>query len=158
MQRFVVTLLLLLSGAKVAAADSGPGASLMLAAILAPHSPLLNATEKATIARIAAGDLESPADTMSRITLTATDLECRTSHVDITSRSCEIRFGDQSVMLTGRDANELFATLLETGVTPSGAAGSIFAGLSQLSCVLDLASLREKAGGGAECSFDPATR
>ncbi len=80
-------------------------------------------------------------------------MKCRISDVDITARRCVIRFDRQAVTLTGRCANELYATLLEAGVRPEGAAGSIYAEVSHLRCVIDPAELRQKAGGGAGCSF-----
>lgn len=147
-------LLLLLSAEGVSAADLGPGVRLILTAIVAQHSPLLSGIEKRTIAQLVAGNLESQASQSRSIAVTATNLECRASNVDITSRSCRIQFGRRAIALKGREANELFATLLEMGVAPTGAAGSIFIGLSQLSCLVDPAELRQKAGSGAACSFE----
>jgi hypothetical protein len=73
------------------------------------------------------------------------------------SRSCKIQFGRRAtIALSGREANELFATLLEMGIAPTTAAGSIFIGLSQLSCLVDPSELRQKAGGGVACSFEAA--
>ena len=42
------------------------------------------------------------------------------------------------------------------GIAPEGAAGSNIAGLSKLNCTLDPKALKEKAGGGAECSYEAA--
>jgi hypothetical protein len=84
----------------------------------------------------------------------ATKLECRASNVDITSRTCKIEFDHRATTLKGREANELFATLLEMGVVPSGAAGSIYIGLSQLNCLVQPKELRQKSGGGVECKFE----
>jgi hypothetical protein len=57
------------------------------------------------------------------------------------------------VTLRGRAAHELFATIEELGVVPSGAAGSFFIGVSGLKCTIGPAELRQKDGGGAACSF-----
>jgi hypothetical protein len=40
------------------------------------------------------------------------------------------------------------------GVPPDGATGSVFESLSKLTCTLDPAEIRKKAGGGVECSFE----
>ena len=157
MRTFLTSLLLLLSIGEVSAADLGPGSRLMLAAIVAEHSPLLGEFEKRTIARLAAGNLPSAAHKNKVIAVAADDLECRVSNVDITSRFCDIRFGRQTVTLKGRGAHELFATIAEMGVAPTGAAGSFFIGVSRLNCALNPNELRQKAGSGAECSFGPAT-
>jgi hypothetical protein len=79
---------------------------------------------------------------------------CRVSNVDITSRSCELTFGSQKRTLTGREANELFATAVVAGIAPEGAAGSSIASVSKLKCTLDPNEIKQKAGGGAECSFE----
>ncbi len=39
---------------------------------------------------------------------------------------------------------------------PDGAAGSNFESLSKLSCTLDPKVLKQKGGGGAECSYEAA--
>jgi len=156
MRVWAASLLLLLSVERVGAVDLGPGSRLMLAAIVAQHSPLVSVIEKRTMADLAAGNLVLGARKSRSITVTAADVECRASNVDITSRSCRIRFDHRTVTLKGRDANELFATLAEMGIEPTGAAGSVFIGLSQLSCVVDPGELWQKAGGGIECSFKPS--
>jgi hypothetical protein len=74
--------------------------------------------------------------------------------VDITARSCELTFKGAKQTITGRRASEIFATEAMAGVPPDGAAGSVFESLSKLNCTLDPAEIRQKAGGGASCSFD----
>jgi hypothetical protein len=56
--------------------------------------------------------------------------------------------------LKGRRANELNATALEAGVPSEGAAGSIFESFSHLVCTIDPNDIKQKAGGGANCTFD----
>jgi hypothetical protein len=159
MRRFwaVFFLLLLLSIQKVDAADLGPGIRLILAAIVAQHSPLLSGIEKRTIAQLAVGNLEFRTSLSRSIAVTASNLECRASNIDITSRTCKIQFDHRATDLKGREANELFATLLEMGVVPAGAAGSIFIGLSQLNCLVYPRELRQKSGGGVACKFEAST-
>jgi hypothetical protein len=89
------------------------------------------------------------------ISVKAEFIVCRASNVDITSRSCKLTFGARSVDLAGRKAHELAATLTEAGVPPDGAAGSTFARLSHLVCTIDPNVIGQKAGGGADCTFDP---
>ena len=133
------------------AATPGPSASLVLAAIVARHAPLLGHAEKAEIARLANGNLGTGGT--RRLAVQASQVKCRISDVDITARRCVVRFDRRAVTLTGLRANELYATLLEAGVQPGGAAGSIYADISDLRCVIDPAELRQRAGGGASCSF-----
>ena len=40
------------------------------------------------------------------------------------------------------------------GVPPDAAAGSVFESLSKLNCTLDPGEIKQKAGGGASCSFE----
>ena len=40
-------------------------------------------------------------------------------------------------------------------VPEDGAAGSVFEGMSHLNCTIDPAEIKQKAGGGADCKFDP---
>jgi hypothetical protein len=40
------------------------------------------------------------------------------------------------------------------GIPADGAAGSVSESLSKLSCTLDPAEIKQKAGGGASCSFE----
>jgi hypothetical protein len=151
-------LFLLCSIQAVVAADPAPSSSLMLAAIVAERSPLLTSFEKWTVAGLAAGTFSPRAGRKGAVVVTADDVECRASNVDITSRACTLQFGRRTVTLRGRAAHELFATLAEIGVTPSGAAGTIYIGATRLSCSLDPNELRQKSGGGASCGFGPATR
>jgi hypothetical protein len=150
-------LLSLLSIGTAVAADITPANSLMLSAIVAEKSPLLGRFDKRTVAALAAGILTSGPSRKDAIVVAADDLECRVSNVDITSRSCTIRFGRRTVTLRGRNAHELFATLAEMGVAPSGAAGTVYLGASHVNCSVNPNELREKGGGGANCTFGPGT-
>jgi hypothetical protein len=150
-------LLPLLSFGTAVAADIAPASSLMLSAIVAEHSPVLGRLDRRTVAALAAGVFAPGTSNREAIVVAADDLECRVSNVDITSRSCTIRFGRRTVTLKGRNAHELFATLAEMGVTPSGAAGTVYLGASHLNCTINPNELREKGGGGANCTFGPGT-
>jgi hypothetical protein len=89
-----------------------------------------------------------------KISVTADKIVCRVSNVDITARSCELTFKGSKQTIKGRRASEIFATEAMAGVPPDGATGSVFESLSRLTCTLDPAEIRKKAGGGVECSFE----
>jgi hypothetical protein len=139
--------------ARADAASSGGWSALALAGVVAPHAPALAPFQKQRIARIFDGNLTGAG--AGPLTVTATKVLCRTSNVAIDARSCTLTFGMKTATLTGRLANELFATLVENGVTPDGAAGSIYAGLSGLTCTIRPAVIHQASGGGAQCTFGP---
>jgi hypothetical protein len=151
----ILTLSLFTAGITAAAAApttvSG-SVALALAGVVAPYSPL-PAAEKKAVAAFFAGNTD--VSYAKKITVTADKIVCRTSNVDITARSCELTFNTTKRNLTGREANEIYATLVMAGVPSDGAAGSIFEALSKLSCTLDPKVIKENAGGGADCSFEP---
>lgn len=123
--------------------------ALAVAAVIAPHSPLLSAYEKRTIAGLFNGNARAG----KKLTVTAESIICRVGNVDITARSCELTFDKGKRTLTGREANEVNATLTAAGATAQGAAGSIIQTVTKLSCTLDQDVIRNHAGGGADCSF-----
>jgi hypothetical protein len=140
------------SHASAAPSTASGSVALALAGVVAPYSPLPDAEKKA-VAAFFAGDSNVP--TTNKITVTADKIVCRASNVDITSRSCELTFAGHVSNVKGAAANSIFATEALAGVPPDGAAGTIFEALSKLSCTLDPAVIKQKAGGGASCSFEP---
>ncbi len=90
-----------------------------------------------------------------RVDVRADAVICHAGDVDIAAFGCDLTFGAKKLHLTGRHANELFATIGEAGVPPDGAAGTIYEALHALDCVIDPAGIARKDGGGATCSFDP---
>src|SRR4051812_38131233 len=150
----ILTLSLSVAGATAAAAAAttvSGSTALALAGVVAPHSPL-PAGEKKVIAALFGG--KSNVAYARKIVLTADKIVCRTSNVDITARSCELSFKTGKSSLTGREANEIYATEVMAGVPSDGAAGSVFESLSKLNCTLDPKVIKENAGGGADCSFE----
>jgi len=129
-------------------------AALALAGVVAPNAPGLPQAEKKAVAAFFNGHADAPAK--KKITVTADKIVCRSSNVDITARSCALTFGKTTKNLTGRAANEIDATLAMAGIPSDGAAGSIYESLSHLSCTLDPAGIKDKGGGGADCSYAPA--
>ena len=149
----VLALSLSLAGSSTALAASASGSSaLALAVVIAPYSPELSPLDKVTVAALFDG--ESGKVAAKKIAVTAEKIACRTSNVDLASRSCELTFNGGKHSLKGREANELFATMALAGIAPEGAAGSNIAGASKLNCTLDVAAIKQKDGSGASCSFD----
>ncbi|MCP3416417.1 hypothetical protein NLM16_20185 [Bradyrhizobium brasilense] len=146
------SLLLASSATWAAPATTSGSVALALAGVVAPYSPL-PAKEKKAVAAFLGGDSNVPIT--RKITVTADKVVCRASNVDITSRSCELSFGSKTHTVRGSEANAVFATVALAGVPPDGAAGTIYEALSKLSCTLDPKVIKDKAGGGADCSFEP---
>jgi hypothetical protein len=132
---------------------SGPSA-LALAAVIAQHSPAVRAFDKRVIARLFRGNTNFGFTPNTKIPVDADSVICRVSNVDITSRSCELSFGSRKRTLTGREANEIGATAAAAGVPSEGAAGSSIESVSKLRCTIDPNEIMQKAGGGAQCSFE----
>jgi hypothetical protein len=155
-QLAVLLILLTASVAARAAPVTVSGqAALALAALVGEYSPLLSAHDQHTLARVLDGNLQGHLGATQVITVQADSIVCRASNVDITARSCELTFGTNKPTVRGRKAHELFATLVEVGVPSEGAAGTVFESLTQMTCTVDLNQLRQRAGGGAVCSFSP---
>jgi hypothetical protein len=132
---------------------TGP-AALALAAVIAQHSPAVRAFDRRVIARLFRGNTRFGFTPNKKISVDADSLVCRVSNVDITSRSCELKFGSRKRTLTGREANDVGATAAAAGIPSQGAAGSSIQSVSNLRCTIDPNEIMQKAGGGAECSFE----
>ena len=128
--------------------------ALALAAVVAAHSPVLSPAQKKAVAAIFDGKGAGPYK--DKIDVTADQIVCRAGNVDITARSCELTFGKKVKTINGHAANEVYATAAMAGIPSDGAAGSTFESLSKLSCTLDPQVIKDKAGAGADCSFEPA--
>jgi len=146
------TVFLTATSAASAASVTGQ-AALALAGVVALYAPMPAANKKA-VAALFKGDTNFPYT--AKISVIAEKIVCRTSNVDITARSCEVTFKTSTKALKGREANELFATEAMAGIAAEGAAGSNVEGLSKLNCTLDPKVLKQKAGSGAECSYEAA--
>ncbi len=155
MNRIAFLVFPILLAAEAASADTTAGnKALALASLVAEHSPTLSPREKKVMARLFDGDLNFSFPADRTISVQADAVVCRASNVDITSRSCDLKFGTKRAALKARKAHELFATIAEVGVPEDGAAGSIFESLSRLTCTISPHEIQQKAGGGADCRFD----
>lgn len=152
---FLAIPLLLANHAAFAGSAGGNGA-LALAALVAGHSPNVKASDKIVLEKFLNGQTNVHYPPNKKITVAAVAVTCKASDVDITQHSCDLTFGAKKVTTHGRKAHELYATLAEAGVPPDGAAGSIFEAVSNLDCTIDPTEVKQKAGGGAHCTFDPA--
>lgn len=141
-----------ISTASAAQTTASGSVALALAGVVAPYSTLPAAQKKA-VAAFFNGD--GNVTIAGKITVTADKVTCRASNVDITSRSCELTFGGKTHTVKGSEANAIFATQALAGVPGDGAAGTIYEALSKLSCTLDPKVIKDKAGGGADCTFAP---
>jgi hypothetical protein len=142
------------SAASAAPATARGAPALALAAVVARHSPLLSAQDKSVIARLFGGDTGFGLPAHGKLSVTADAVVCRFSNVDITARTCELTFGTHKRTLKGREANELTATAAAADIPSGVAAGSVIARVSKLVCTLDPGEIKQKAGGGAACSFE----
>ncbi len=144
--------LLFASPAAFAGSASGNGA-LSLAALIAEHSPVVTRAQKRLLSAYLDGHATARFPAGVTIVVNADEATCRISDVDVTYKDCGLTFGPRTINLAGRQAHELYATLIEVGVPSGGAAGSIYESVKLLKCTIDPAEVRQKAGGGASCDF-----
>ena len=130
---------------------NGP-AALALAGVVALYSPLLTADEREAVSAFFVG--QTGVRYAKKISVTADKIVCKVSNVDITARSCELTFKGAKQTINGRRASEVFATEAMAGVAADGAAGSMSESVAKLNCTLDPTEIKQKAGGGATCTFE----
>ena len=152
---FFVLPLILASQTALAASTEGNGA-LSLAALVAQHAPQVKAAEKALLVKYLDGKAKAAYPAGKKITVTADQVSCHISNVDITTHRCDLTFGAKKIALSGRAAHELYATLAEVGGPSGGAAGSIYEAVPALDCTVNPDEVKQEAGGGASCKFTPA--
>jgi hypothetical protein len=159
MLRTLLLVVAVLWAAGATAAETAMGNSaLALASLVADHSPLLSLDDRSVMSQLIHPNPNFSYMPNKTISVEAERVVCRESNVDITERSCELTFGSKKVSVAGRRAHELFATIREVGVEPDGAAGTIFESLSRLQCTIDLDQVKQKAGGGANCTYESGSK
>ena len=134
------------------ASPTGP-AALALAAVVAEHASLPR-YQRRVMDLLFEGRTTFRILPKDKISIAAASVVCRTSNVDITARSCELTFRTNKVTVHGRQANEVYATMAAAGIAAEGAAGSLVESISKLSCTIDPREISNKAGGGADCTFE----
>jgi len=146
----------LLLAVQPAFANSANGnGALALAALVAENSPAVSIFNKGIMLKMLNGNLGFFYPANHTILVKADSVVCRASNVDISAHSCQLKFGAVTRNLAGRRAHELYATIAEIGVPPDGAAGSVFEAVSHLDCTIDPNEVKQKAGGGASCTYTP---
>jgi hypothetical protein len=155
MKKIALLAFLLVANQAAAASMTANGSSaLALAALVAPHGRTLGVVDRVALARLFSGRTNFGYPANRKIMVSADAIDCRVSNVDITERSCELTFTTSKRTLKGREAHELYATLVEAGVPSDGAAGTIHESISHLLCTIDPNAIKQKDGSGAECKFD----
>jgi hypothetical protein len=151
-----IAALAVLPAARAGAEMAGTaGSALALAALVAPYSPTLATGDKRVIDALFNGNPNAAYPAGKQIAVAADKIVCKSGNVDITLHSCALTFGAKTVTVSGWRAHELYATIGEVGVPVDGAMGTLFEALSQLNCTIDPGVIKQKAGGGASCSFTP---
>ncbi len=149
----LIALSLAAPSAVAAPMNTAGNSALALAALVGIPSPALSVQKRKALAYMLDGHLNFPYPANQTIDVKADKVTCRASNVDISAHSCELTFGASTRKLNGRLAHELYATLIESGVPSDGAAGSLFESVTALSCSVDPSAVKQKAGGGADCTF-----
>ena len=127
--------------------------ALALSALVAPHSPNVSVGDKKLLSLYLNGHPHAPHTPGHVVTVTADEVTCRSSDVDLTLHECKLVFGTVTRMLHGRSAHELFATLAEAGAPSEGAAGSIYNSVKQLACTIAADGIEQEDGSGAACTY-----
>jgi hypothetical protein len=148
---FATILALLAQSADAATATGHSG--LALAGVVAIYSPVLGWSQKRAMALIFDGRTSFNFPAGHTIDVVADQITCKAGDVDISARSCTLKFGARTIDISGRRANELYATMIEAGVHSDGAAGAIYESLKALNCTIDPDEIKQNAGGGASCAF-----
>lgn len=155
MKSLKLLLLVLVLGAPQAASakDASGSGALALAALVGNVSPLVAPSGKTALMKFLDSETDFDVHAGKKITVAANKVACRASNVDITAHSCDLTFGSKTVKLTGRTAHALYATLLQVGVERDPGAGNIWVSAAKLNCVIDVAEVKSKGGGGATCHY-----
>ena len=150
-----VAIAVLVSGLSVpAAATTGGHGALALAAIVGQYDPALTSGVRGGLLRLLAD--EAFGTQSGKLIVKADAVTCRAGDVDLKAFGCTLTFGTRTVTLKGRQAAEIYATLIESGVPSDGTAVTLFESLKALSCTLDLTELGGPGmgdGGGASCDY-----
>lgn len=148
----LVALFCLSANGALAGSTSGSSA-LALTALVAATAPTVKILDRVLLLAYLEGRADAAHAKGETLVVKADAIDCRAGNVDIASHVCDLTFGPKKSTLSGRKAHELYATLIESGVAPDGAAGATHASVTALDCTVSPDEVQSKAGGGARCSF-----
>lgn len=129
---------------------SGGSPGMAFAALMAQHAPTVSAANKWRLMQYLGNHSAGPA-APTLITVNAKGLQCLSGNVAENFHSCELDYGSSHLTITGRAANELYATAVENGVQPDGAAGKMGFVLKDLMCTVKPHDIG--TGGAVACSW-----
>ncbi len=129
---------------------SGSSPGMALAALMAQHAPTLSAANKWRLMQYLGNHNAGPG-APALITVTAKGLKCLSGNVAENFHECELNYVTSHLTITGRAANELYATAVENGVQPDGAAGKMEFVLRDLTCTVKPHDIG--TGGAVACSW-----
>src|SRR5271169_3448049 len=140
----LLAFMLLANQASAASMTANGSGALALTALVAPHGRTLGVVDRIALSRLFSGRTNFGYPANRRIMVSADAIDCRSSNVDITENTCELTLTASKRMIKGREAHELFATLLVAGVPSDGAAGAIHESVSHLLCTIDPSAIKQK--------------
>ena len=146
----LVTLALLSITTAAHADTSGGSPGMAFAALVAQHSPTVSAANKWRLLQYLGNHSAGPG-APALITVNAKGLQCLSGNVAENFHSCDLNYGSSHLTITGRAANELYATAVENGVQPDGALGKMEFVLKDLTCTVKPHDIG--TGGAVSCSW-----
>ena len=146
----LITLALLGLPAAAYADTSSGSPGMALAALIAQHSPTVSAANKWRLMQYLGNHNAGPG-APALITVTAKGLQCLSGNVAENFHNCDLTYGGSHVSINGRAANELYATAVENGVQPDGAAGKMEFVLKDLTCTVKPHDIG--TGGAVACNW-----
>jgi cytochrome c oxidase subunit II len=131
--------------------------ALALAALVGQYSPLIPKTAKRALSNLVDGRLNFRFPAKKKIPIEADSINCRAGAAGLASYACDLKFANKSVVIHGRKAHELVATLIEAGTASHQEEGTLHHALNHLSCEITPSEIQHKVGGGSECRFELAS-
>lgn len=146
----LITLALLGLPAAAHADTSGGSPGMAFAALIAQHSPTVSAANKWRLMQYLGNHNAGPG-APALITVTVKGLQCLSGNVAENFHNCDLTYGSTHLTINGRAANELYATAVENGVQPDGAAGKMEFVLKDLNCTVKPHDIG--TGGAVACTW-----
>ena len=146
----LITFALLVLPAAASADTSGGSLGMAFAALMAQHAPTVSTANKWRLMQYLGNHNAGPA-APALITVTAKGLQCLSGNVAENFHTCDVDYGTSHLTINGRAANEIFATAVENGVQPDGAAGKTGFVLKDFSCTVKPHDIG--TGGAVACNW-----